>query len=75
MNLKVGWNSVGWFNKTGTDAQTLMNDIGSNCTAIAVWNATTQKFDVYQSGGTNFAIKYGDGVLVYMEGEEIWTNG
>ncbi|MCG2825194.1 MAG: choice-of-anchor J domain-containing protein, partial [Thermoplasmatales archaeon] len=43
MNLQQGWNSIGWFNETSTDAESLAQNI-TNCTAIAYWNNTLGRF-------------------------------
>ncbi|MCG2826633.1 MAG: N-acetylmuramoyl-L-alanine amidase, partial [Thermoplasmatales archaeon] len=46
INLKVGWNSIGWHNFTKTKAENLGQNI-TNCTAVAYWNVTLSRFIVH----------------------------
>lgn len=73
MNLKAGWDSIGWHNSTKTTAENLGQSI-SNCTAIACWNTTLGRFVVHFVGTniSNFDIEIGNGYLVYVSVSSIW---
>ncbi|MBU2565089.1 MAG: PKD domain-containing protein, partial [Candidatus Thermoplasmatota archaeon] len=75
MSLGVGWNPVGRFNETTSNAESIGSSI-DNCTHVATWNVTSQSFDVYAvgSGVNNFNIEQGDGYLVYVTKESQWVN-
>ncbi|MCG2827105.1 MAG: hypothetical protein L6265_11000, partial [Thermoplasmatales archaeon] len=73
MNLQQGWNSIGWFNETSTDAESLAQDV-TNCTAIAYWNSTLCRFIMHPAGTniSSFVVERGDGCLVYVTSETTW---
>ncbi|PJB22038.1 MAG: hypothetical protein CO114_02150 [Euryarchaeota archaeon CG_4_9_14_3_um_filter_38_12] len=75
MKLKAGWNSIGWFNSSSTDAESLSKNI-TNCTSIACWNNSLGRFIIHpkDTGISNFEIKKGDGCLVYLLSDEEWVN-
>ena len=74
--LKQGWNSVGWFNSTSTNAETLAQSI-PNCTAISYWNTTLGRFITHPKDEdiSNFMVERGKGCLVHVTSNEEWTNG
>ncbi|MBA3044543.1 hypothetical protein FP804_05355 [archaeon] len=73
MSLQQGWNSIGWFNETSTDAESLAQNV-TNCTAIAYWNNTLCRFITHPVGTniSNFVVERGDGCLVYVTSETTW---
>ncbi len=74
MSLQKGWNSIGWFNETSTDAESLAQDI-TNCTTISYWNNTLGRFVMHPVGTniSNFVVEKGNGYLVYVTSETTWT--
>ncbi|MEW6070737.1 MAG: hypothetical protein AB1485_08985, partial [Candidatus Thermoplasmatota archaeon] len=77
MYLKVGWNSIGWFNDMPISAEVLIKDIGINCMNMARWNYSLQKFVLYPvgTGISDFKVRCGCGYLVYVTKETEWVNG
>ena len=75
MSLTMGWNSIGWFNSTSTDAKSLANNI-TNCTAVAYWDNGLGRFVVHVvgTGISNFAVTRGMGCLVYVTSGTEWVN-
>ncbi|MEW6070490.1 MAG: NosD domain-containing protein, partial [Candidatus Thermoplasmatota archaeon] len=75
IGLDAGWNAIGWFNETATDAESLAKNI-TNCTAVAYWDNTLGRFVQYIVGTeiSNFNIERGCGYLVYVTTDTTWTN-
>jgi hypothetical protein len=75
ISLQQSWNSIGWFNETSTDAESLTQNV-TNCTAIAYWNNTLYRFIVHPVGAdiSNFRIEKGVGYLIYVSTSSIWEN-
>jgi hypothetical protein len=74
-SLNTGWNSIGWFNSTLTDPESLAQNI-TNCTAIAYWNNTLGRFVVHPKGTSNvtFAIERSIAYFVFVTSDEVWIN-
>ncbi|MDI6855223.1 MAG: metallophosphoesterase [Candidatus Thermoplasmatota archaeon] len=75
MDLNPGWNSIGRFNLTTTDAKTLAQNI-PNCNALAYWDSGLGRFVVWLVGTnvSNFDIEPGKGYMVYVMQATAWTN-
>lgn len=73
INLKAGWNSIGWNNSTKTTAENLCQNI-TNCTAVAYWNSTLCRFIVHPTGTniSNFDVEIGNGYFVYVTTSSTW---
>ncbi|HEC76092.1 MAG TPA: hypothetical protein ENI33_02390 [Thermoplasmatales archaeon] len=70
--LYIGWNMLGWFNSTPTNASSLLNSI-PGCNIVLKWNNSKEDFDLYAPGvPNNFIIKQGDGFLVAVDEQSIW---
>ncbi|HEC77410.1 MAG TPA: hypothetical protein ENI33_09195 [Thermoplasmatales archaeon] len=70
--LYIGWNMLGWFNSTPTNASSLLNSI-LGCNIVLKWNNSKEDFDLYAPGvPNNFIIKQGDGFLVAVDEQSIW---
>ncbi|HEC76001.1 MAG TPA: hypothetical protein ENI33_01935, partial [Thermoplasmatales archaeon] len=70
--LLIGWNMLGWFKSTPTNASSLLNSI-QGCTIVLRWNASIQDFELYAPGVPNdFIVTIGDGFLVAVDEESIW---
>lgn len=74
VNLTAGWNSIGWYNSTPTNAENLGKNI-KNCTAIAYWHNTMGRFITHPIGVdiSNFKIVIGEGYFVYVTTESMWV--
>lgn len=68
VNLTLGWNSIGWFNETTLDAETLAKNI-PDCKAVAYWSTEKQRFIVHPRAVniSNFSVVCGNGYLIYIE--------
>jgi len=68
VNLSVGWNSLGWYNSTQTNADSVGEKL-ANCTAVAYWDSSLGRFITHPIGVniTNFTIKIGMGYFVYIK--------
>ncbi len=66
-----GWSGIGWSITTATTASTLAAKL-TGCSAIALWNATAQSWEVYIVGFSpsvfDFAISQGMGAYVWTPG-------
>lgn len=73
--LKIGWNSIGWFNETGITASELGQRI-ENCTAISYWNNTLGRFITHSVGTSvsDFAVNRGGGYFIFVLSESIWLS-
>jgi len=73
INLKKGWNSVGWYENNATYPQKIMGVI-SNSSSVAYWNTALSRFVVCLKGAgmTNFSIPEGTGLFVYTETDSTW---
>ncbi len=73
--LSLGWNTIGWYNMTATNASGLGTAI-DNCTIVAYWNASSSTFASYLVGisppAMDFAIERGMGVFVYVTKPGVW---
>ncbi|HEC76439.1 MAG TPA: hypothetical protein ENI33_04175 [Thermoplasmatales archaeon] len=70
--LYIGWNMLGWFNSTPTNASSLLNSI-PECNIVLKWNNSKEDFDLYAPGvPNNFIIKQGEGFLVAVDEQSIW---
>lgn len=73
INLTMGWNSIGWYNSTQTNAESLGASI-VNCTAVAYWNNILGRFVTHpmNTNISNFTVKIGEGYFVYVTTESKW---
>ncbi|MCG2827002.1 MAG: fibronectin type III domain-containing protein, partial [Thermoplasmatales archaeon] len=73
INLKNGWNSIGWYEDNATYPEKIMEDI-INSSSVSYWNATLSRFIVYSKGMeiSNFSIPEGAGLFIYTETDSIW---
>ncbi|HEC77005.1 MAG TPA: DUF2341 domain-containing protein [Thermoplasmatales archaeon] len=69
--LYIGWNILGWFKSTPTNASTLLNSI-QGCNIVLRWSANIQDFELYVPGANDFVITRGDGFLVAVDEQSIW---
>lgn len=76
-NFNPGSNffTLPFVNNTIKDAKSLANAIGKNCTAIAYWDTTLQRFVTHAVGTniSNFDIKAGVGYMVSVSAQTIFT--
>ena len=73
INLKKGWNSIGWYENNTTYPEKIMSDI-INSTSVAYWNTTLSRFVVHPKGMgvSNFSIPEGMGLFIYTGTDSIW---
>ena len=73
INLKKGWNSVGWYENNTTYPEKIMEDI-INSTSVAYWNATLSRFVVCCKGVSmsNLSISEGTGLFIHAETDSMW---
>jgi hypothetical protein len=77
INLKIGWNLLGWYHSYNTTASSLAGNITS-CNSVSMWNTTVQTYDTYIVGGPptfDFTITCGMGVFVDVSEESVWYGG
>jgi hypothetical protein len=75
VDLYAGWNTIGWYNATATNASSLGNAI-DNCTIVSTWNASSDTFSSYVIGVSppsyDFPIRQGMGIFVYVTKAGTW---
>lgn len=74
IQLKIGWNLLGWYNNYNTTASSLAENI-TGCISVSKWNATMQTYETYIVGGPptfDFNIIRGMGLFVDVTEESIW---
>jgi len=71
ITLLVGWNSLGWFNPTQTNASNIYNNI-AGCNIVLRWNNSKDDFDVYVPGAPDFVIEQGNGFFVSVSQQSQW---
>jgi len=71
ITLLVGWNSLGWFNPTQTNASDIYDNI-SGCNILLKWNNSRNDFDVYVPGAPDFVIEQGNGFFVSVSQQSQW---
>jgi len=71
ITLLVGWNSLGWFNPTQTNASDVYNNI-AGCNIILKWNNSRDDFDVYVPNAPDFVIEQGNGFFVSVSQQSQW---
>jgi hypothetical protein len=71
VDLKKGWNLIGWTSLNTTNASTLVHLSGNNIKYITMRNETTGEYQTYIAGLSreedNFLIEPGRGYFVYAE--------
>lgn len=74
VNLKAGWNGIGYLNETATNASTLSAKI-ENSTCVAYWNSALGRFVSYIVGTniSNFNLTRGNGYFVYVAKDSVWS--
>jgi len=75
--LSTGWNTLGWYNGTATNASA--SSLGTaidNCTIVAYWNASSSVFQSFlvdvSPPAMDFRITRGMGVFVYVTSPGVW---
>jgi RHS repeat-associated protein len=75
VSLAVGWNTIGWYNTTASNASSLGSAI-DNCTIVAYWNATSSTFASFLVGisppAMDFHITRGMGIFIYVTASSTW---
>ncbi|MDI6855343.1 MAG: hypothetical protein QMD21_00970, partial [Candidatus Thermoplasmatota archaeon] len=73
LELKKGWNSIGWFKEAVTVGE-LALQIG-NCTAVSYWDSSSGRFVVHPVGTliSDFELIKGKGYLVYVTQTTLWN--
>ncbi|MDI6917487.1 MAG: FG-GAP-like repeat-containing protein, partial [Thermoplasmatales archaeon] len=75
--LSIGWNfiSLPVENETISNAQALASLIGLNCTAVARWDNTSDRFVTHPAGTniSNFSVEVGIGYFVYVNGDSAFS--
>jgi parallel beta-helix repeat protein len=78
VDLYQGWNTLGWYNDTATNASSLGSAVG-NCSIVACWNTSSSTFESYLVGvsppSVAFRIERGMGVFVYVTKPGVWHGG
>ena len=76
IELKKGWNLVGW-DRDEITAKEIAQSIGGECKLLAKWISGEQKYITYIPGFSpeeyNFRVKRGEAIFIYMEKEKTWT--
>ncbi|MDI6707929.1 MAG: hypothetical protein QME47_02435, partial [Candidatus Thermoplasmatota archaeon] len=74
LELKKGWNSIGWFNSTTVKASQLAVLI-DNCAALGRWDSSSGRFVVHPVGTliSDFELIKGKGYLVYVTQTTLWN--
>ena len=76
IELKKGWNLVGWDREEIT-AKEIAQSVGKECKLLAKWNSEEQKYIVYipefSSEDYNFKLRRGEVVLIYMNENKEWA--
>ena len=76
IELKKGWNLVGW-DRDEITAKEIAQSIGGECKLLAKWISGEQKYTTYIPGFSpeeyNFKVKRGEAIFIYMEKEKTWT--
>ena len=76
IELKKGWNLVGW-DRDEITAKEIAQSIGGECKLLAKWISGEQKYITYIPGFSpeeyNFKVKRGEAIFIYMEKEKTWT--
>lgn len=67
VDLATGWNSMGWYNATTTDADSIGKNI-TGCSAVAIWDSLLGRFITHEIGTTlsNFFVDEGDGYFAFV---------
>ena len=74
VNLKTGWNLIGWYHEYNTTAQNLSENI-TGCTSVSYWDAVNQTYYTYIVGGPpsfDFHITKGMGIFADVTTESVW---
>ena len=74
VDLRKGWNLIGWLNFSAIKASELANYvIGGNVTLISIWNASAQQYEDYLPGisppSYDFYIYPGMGFWIYVDAD------
>ena len=76
IELKKGWNLVGW-DRDEITAKEIAQSIGGECKLLAKWISREQKYTTYIPGFSpeeyNFKVKRGEAIFIYMEKTKTWT--
>ncbi len=74
IQMKIGWNLLGWYQTYDTTAISLSENI-TGCISVSCWNTSMQTYDTYIVGGPptfDFTVKQGIGLFVEVTEESIW---
>ena len=76
IELKKGWNLVGW-DRDEITAKEVAQSIGGECKLLAKWISREQKYTTYIPGFSpeeyNFKVRRGEAIFIYMEKDKTWT--
>ena len=78
ITLYPGWNTIGWWHTSPTNASSLGGAIAS-CTMLAQWNAATSSYTTFLVGITppgspwDFTVDCGMGVFVKVTSGSVWN--
>ena len=74
IQLKIGWNLLGWYHDYDTTASSLSENI-SGCVSVSMWNSSLQTYNTYIVGGPpsfDFPIRCSMGLFVDVIAPSIW---
>jgi len=75
VNLKIGWNLIGWYNIVNTMASSLSENI-TGCISVNAWDSESQTYKPYIVGGPpdfDFIVTPGMGLFVDVNEDSIWN--
>jgi hypothetical protein len=73
VDLYAGWNFIGWYDESSTNAELLGQSI-VGCAIVMILDGPTQSFKTHIVGvpHNNFPIQQGMGIYVYVTLESTW---
>jgi hypothetical protein len=74
INLKIGWNLIGWYHDYNTTASSIGSNI-TGCLSVSRWDKVNQTYQTYIIGGPpvfDFTVKCGMGLFVDVSQESTW---
>ena len=74
VDLKTGWNLIGWYHETSTSASSIAENI-TGCTSISCWDPALQTYNTYIVGGPpsfDFEVTCSMGMFADVSTDSIW---
>jgi hypothetical protein len=73
VDLKTGWNLIGWYHNQDTTASSLAENI-TGCTSVVKWDPVEQSYWFYIPGypAFDFVVTQGMGLFVEVDQDSIW---